>query len=94
MHLTNYAINKQNENYVQNDNRDGGTGTNFGQALTKEEQAQLNSGKIPEEKAHKRSLKQVFTQIEQQLGLSTKQLVKDIRDLVVKTCITGECNLF
>ena len=27
MHLTNYAINKKNENYVQNENFDGGTGT-------------------------------------------------------------------
>ena len=27
IHLTNYAINKKNENYVQNENFDGGTGT-------------------------------------------------------------------
>ena len=27
MHLTNYAINKKSDNYVANDNFDGGTGS-------------------------------------------------------------------
>jgi tubulin polyglutamylase TTLL6/13 len=63
IHLTNYSINKKNENFIQNENN--------------------NSN------AHKRSLKDIFSYFETH-GHKTRQLKEDIRELIIKTLITGQ----
>ena len=71
MHLTNYAINKNNDNYVQNDNEQG------------------------EGDGHKRSLTQIYRDIVFQEGekvgpQKVEKLQKEIKDIVIKTMITGQ----
>jgi tubulin polyglutamylase TTLL6/13 len=49
IHLTNYAINKKNENYVQNENFDGGTGTTLDGSRAKRDNSPLTTEGGPEE---------------------------------------------
>jgi len=74
MHLTNYAINKENSNFVQNEDENG-----------------MGEG-------HKKSLTQIYDDIKRKEGRETgsekvKQLKSNIREIIIKTLITGQPSL-
>lgn len=68
MHLTNYAINKDNPKYVFNDSLDN-----------------LSYG-------HKKSLAEFFQTLKS-MGLKAHQYWSDIKDIIVKTIISGQPHL-
>lgn len=67
MHLTNYALNKQNEEYEEAEGDDGDEG-------------------------HKRSLGAILQILDGQ-GCDTRKFMDQVKDLIVKTMITGQPNL-
>jgi len=67
MHLTNYALNKDSENYEEADDPNGDAG-------------------------HKRSLGSIL-KILQSEGCDVSQFMDLVKDLIVKTIITGQPNL-
>lgn len=73
MHLTNYAINKRNANFQQNDGCGGS------------EESGEDDG---EESGHKRSLHAIL-KILYNLGADPDKIWSEIKDIVVKTCILG-----
>lgn len=68
MHLTNYAINKENPKYIFNDSLEN-----------------LSYG-------HKKSLAEFFQTLKT-MGLKAHQYWSDIKDIIVKTIITGQPHL-
>ena len=70
MHLTNYAINKNSENYVKNN-----------------EQFDEDN-----ETSHKRSLENIYQHLENE-GYDVSLLQDQIKDIIIKTLITGLPNL-
>ena len=75
MHLTNYAINKRNANFQQND----------GCAQSEEESGEEEG----EESGHKRSLHAIL-KILYNLGADPDKIWSEIKDIVVKTMILGQ----
>lgn len=67
MHLTNYALNKESENYQENNDEDG-------------------------DKGHKRSLGSIL-QILKQEGADIELFMEQIKDMIIKTIITGQPTL-
>jgi phosphoenolpyruvate carboxylase len=61
MHLTNYALNKDSENYQENDDNDEG---------------------------HKRSLAAILRILKEE-GADTNLFMDKVKDLIIKTIITG-----
>ena len=62
MHLTNYALNKESDNYIHNDQDD--------------------------DRGHKRSLGAILKHLKEE-GCDTDRLMQEIKDMIVKTIITG-----
>ena len=67
MHLTNYALNKDSDKYVQNDNDD--------------------------DRGHKRSLGAILKNLKAE-GCDTDKFMTDVKDMIVKTIITGTPQLW
>lgn len=64
IHLTNYALNKESENYQENDDYDADQG-------------------------HKRSLGAILRMLTAE-GVDTDQFMERIKEMIVKTIITGQ----
>ena len=68
IHLTNYAVNKTNTNFIQAQDPN-------------------------DEMSSKRSLKVVFAQLEQE-GVTVKHLKKRIKDIIIKTLLSIQQDLY
>ena len=79
MHLTNYAINKNNAAFAQN--------TGCQRRDTEEESGEDESGE--EESGHKRSLNAILKILYEQ-GADPDRIMDEIKDIIVKTLIVGQ----
>jgi hypothetical protein len=64
MHLTNYAINKHNQKFQQNEDEE------------------------EDDQGHKRSLRAILKMLKDE-GHDTERLMKEIKDIIVKTLVIG-----
>lgn len=78
MHLTNYAINKTNSAFVQNQ---GGKAKGY-------DDESGDEGDSEEESGHKRSLNAILKILMQQ-GADPDKVMEGIKDIIVKTLIVG-----
>lgn len=79
MHLTNYAINKNNGAFKQN--------AGCRRKDSEEESAEEESG--DEESGHKRSLNAILKILYEQ-GADADRVMDEIKDIIVKTLIVGQ----
>jgi hypothetical protein len=77
MHLTNYAINKTNSAFQQNQ---GGKQKNVEESMEEDSE---------EESGHKRSLNAIMKLLMQQ-GADPDKVMEGINDIIVKTLIVGQ----
>jgi len=82
MHLTNYAINKNNKAFVQNK---GGKG----RAYYEDEESEEAESDESEETGHKRSLNAMLKILLNE-GADPDKIMAEIKDIVVKTLIVGQ----
>ena len=85
MHLTNYAINKNNTAFKQNQ---GGLGKG-GVPGSDDESEDDGDGSEEEESGHKRSLNAILKLLYEQ-GADPDRIMDEIKDIVVKTLIVGQ----
>lgn len=85
MHLTNYAINKTNAAFKQNQggNHKGGV------PGSEDESEEGEEGSEDEESGHKRSLNAILKLLYEQ-GADPDRIMDEIKDIVVKTLIVGQ----
>lgn len=85
MHLTNYAINKNNAQFQQNTG-----GKNNGVPGSDEEsQGEQEDAGSEEESGHKRSLNAILKILLEQ-GADPDKIMAEIKDIIVKTLIIGQ----
>eukprot|EP01041_Mallomonas_annulata_P010563 gene10563-22041_t len=91
MHLTNYAINKNNELFVQNQstiNNNSNNNKNNNNTDTTEQEPESDN----QNNASKRSLSWFFTWLQSQ-NINTSIIWKNICDIIIKTLISIQCTL-
>jgi len=85
MHLTNYAINKHNSRFVQNQ----GGRHRGGVPASEDDSEEADGSDDDEESGHKRSLHAILKILYQQ-GADPDRILDEIKDIIVKTLIVGQ----